>query len=197
MIVLRIVLLSLVALLAACTKPAIWAPDEEVAAARYVHPGPPSITLFNVISNETGTGAHAALMINASQRVLFDPAGSWQHPQSPEQHDVHYGFDDRQLFRFIYFHARRTHHVRKQYLELPAQHAEMILQLARQAGPVADGFCARSIGEILRQVPGLESVPVAFMPNRLSDGFARIPGVQEELIYSDAEPTERQSYAEG
>lgn len=193
---LRVLLLGVVVLLAACTKPAIWAPDEEVMAARYVHHGPPAITLFNVINNESGTGEHAALMINASQRVLFDPAGNWQHPQSPEQHDVHYGFDDRQLFRYTYFHARRTHHVRKQHLELPAQHAELILQLARQAGPVPDAYCARSIGEILQQVPGFEGIPVAFRPNRLSDAFAGLPGVQEERIYSDAEPTERQSYLE-
>ncbi|MCC5986394.1 MAG: hypothetical protein JJT95_01855 [Pararhodobacter sp.] len=197
MLAIRILLLIFVALAAACTKPAVWAPDEEVIAARYVHGNPASITYFNVINNDTGTGEHAALMINASERVLFDPAGTWQHPQSPEQHDVHFGFDDRQLHRYIYYHARRTHHVRKHYLELPPEHAELILRLARQAGPVSDGFCARSIGEILRQIPGLEHMPVAFQPNRLSDAFARLPGVREERIYSDAEPTERQSYFEG
>lgn len=195
-VVLRVLLLSLVAFLAACTKPAVWAPDEEVMAARYVHRGPPSITFFNVIANESGTGEHAALMINASQRVLFDPAGSWRHPESPEQHDVHFGFNDRQLHRYIYYHARATHYVRQHYIELPPEHAELILQLARRAGPVSDGFCARSIGEILQQVPGFEHMPVAFQPNRLSDAFARLPGVREEHIRSDAVPTERQSYFE-
>ncbi len=193
---LRILLLGLVALAAACTKPAVYAPMEEVIAARYVHAGPPSITLFNVINNDSGTGEHSALMINASERVLFDPAGNWSHPASPEQHDVHFGFNDRQLFRYTYFHARRTHHVLKQTLDLPAEHAELILQLARRAGPVPDSYCARSIGEILRQVPGMENISTSFFPNRLSASFAELPGVREERIYSDAEPTERQSYTE-
>ena len=104
---LRVLALVALALVAACTKPVVWAPDEAVQAARYRHDGPTEIVLFNVINNDSGTGEHAALMINASERVLFDPAGSWTHPLSPERHDVHHGFDDAMLFRYTYYHARR------------------------------------------------------------------------------------------
>jgi hypothetical protein len=192
----RIIALVALALAAACTKPAVWAPDEAVQAARYRHAGPPEIVLFNVISNERGSGDHAALMINASERVMFDPAGSWSHPLSPEQHDVHFGFDEAQLFRYTYYHARRTHHVLKQSLEVSPEVAEAILQLARRAGPVADSQCAAAIGRILRQVPGFESIPITLRPNTLSAAFGRLPGVVEERIYSDAEPTERQQYTQ-
>lgn len=190
----RVLALLVVALLAACTKPAVWAPDEDIIAARYRHDGPAEIRLFNVISNESGRGEHAALLINASERVLFDPAGTWQHPQAPERHDVHHGMTDRMVWVYTYYHARRTHHVRIQTLEVPPEIAERIAQLARQNGPVPDAYCARSIAEILRQVPGFESIPVSFYPNVLSDAFAQLPGVREERIYSDAEPTERQQY---
>ncbi len=190
----RLLAVLVLALLAACTKPAVWAPDEAVMASRYRHDGPTEIRLFNVIKNENGNGEHAALLINGSERVLFDPAGSWQHPQSPERHDVHHGMTDRMVWVYTYYHARRTHHVRIQTLEVPPEIAERILQLARQAGPVPDAYCARSIGEILRQVPGFENIPVSFYPNALSDAFAELPGVREERIYSDAEPTERQQY---
>jgi predicted small lipoprotein YifL len=79
-------LLALTALvsLAACGAEPIWAPDDAVATARYEHPGPTSITLYTVLSTRSGAGAHAGLLINGSQRVLFDPAGTWRHPRLPE-----------------------------------------------------------------------------------------------------------------
>lgn len=194
--VLRVLALVALALVAACTKPVVWAPEEAVQAARYRHAGPTEIVLFNVINNENGRGEHAALMINASERVLFDPAGSWTHPLSPERHDVHHGFTEAQLFRYTYYHARRTHHVLKQRLEVSPEVAEAILRLAQGYGPVPDAQCARSIATILRQIPGFESLPVTYYPNTLSAAFAQLPGVTEERIYSDAEPTERQQYTQ-
>ena len=193
----RILVVAVLALLAACTKPAVWAPEEDVIAARYQHPGPTEIVLFNVISNDRDRGEHAALMINApSQRVLFDPAGTWTHPESPERHDVHFGFNEQQLYRYTYYHARRTHRVRIQHLQVAPETAEYILRLAEQAGPVPDAYCAKSIGEILEQVPGFEWINPTFSPNALSDQFATIPGVVEEVVCSDAEPTERHQYTQ-
>jgi hypothetical protein len=190
-------LVALVVLSACTTKPAVWAPDEAVQAARYQAEGPTEIVLFNVINNENGRGEHSALMINApSQRVLFDPAGTWTHPAAPERHDVHYGFDDTQLYRYTYYHARRTHHVLIQTLAVPPEVAERILQLAEVEGPVPDAYCAKSIIHILHQVPGYEWIRDSFYPNNLSEQFATIPGVREERIYSDAEPTERQQYTQ-
>ena len=193
----RLVALVALALLAACTKPVVWAPEADVIAARYQHEGPAEIVVFNVINNETGRGEHSAMMINApSQRVLFDPAGTWTHPDAPERHDVHYGFDERQLYRYTYYHARRTHHVLIQHLQVSPETAEYILRLAEQEGPVPDAYCAKSIVHILNQVPQFSWIRSAFQPNRLSEQFATIPGVVEERIYSDAEPTERQQYTQ-
>ena len=62
--------------LAACAGEAVWAPEEEVQQSIYRHDGPPSITVFTVISNQNGSGGHSALLINGSQRVIFDPAGT-------------------------------------------------------------------------------------------------------------------------
>lgn len=191
-------LVSLVVLAACSTKPTVWAPEEAVQAARYQAGAPYEIVLFNVITNDSrANGEHSALMINApSQRVLFDPAGTWTHPASPERHDVHYGFDEQQLYRYTYYHARRTHHVLTQTLQVSPETAEYILRLAEQEGPVPDAFCAKSIIHILHQVPGFEWIRDGFRPNNLSEQFATIPGVREERIYSDAEPTERQQYTQ-
>lgn len=190
-------LVTLVVLAGCTTKPAVWAPDDAVMAARYQAAGPTEIVLFNVINNENGRGEHSALMINApSQRVLFDPAGTWTHPAAPERHDVHYGFDDAQLYRYTYYHARRTHHVLMQTLAVPPEVAERILRLAEAEGPVPDAYCAKSIIAILHQVPGYEWIRDSFYPNSLSEQFATIPGVREERVYSDALPTERQQYTQ-
>ena len=69
--------LALPAALAACGADHKWASDEAVRQARYVTNEPPSITLFTVIGIPRGEGGHSALMINGSQRVIYDPAGSW------------------------------------------------------------------------------------------------------------------------
>ena len=188
-ILLRVLALIALAAVVACTKPAVYAPDEAVFAARYVHQGPTEIRLFNVISNESGRGEHAALLINGSERVLFDPAGSWEHPDSPERHDVHFGMTDRMVYLYTYYHARRTHHVRIQTLQVSPDVAGRILHLAQQAGPVPDAHCARSIAEILREIPDFQHLPVTYYPNRLSDAFAEVPGVAEDRVYSDREPT--------
>ncbi|MEC8042170.1 MAG: hypothetical protein VX181_15955, partial [Pseudomonadota bacterium] len=44
--------------------------DEVLAASVYQHDGPPRLTLFTMINNRTGRGAHTSLMINGSQRVI-------------------------------------------------------------------------------------------------------------------------------
>jgi hypothetical protein len=183
-----IALLVAIIALAGCIKPVVWAPDDAVAAARYRHAGPAEIVLFNVVNNETGGGAHAALMINASERVIFDPAGSWSHTDTPERHDVHHGFDDRALQRYIHYHARKTHHVRMYRMQVSPELAERILARARAAGPVSDSYCTRAIAEILRDLDGFGSLPMTWFPTVFSDAFALLPGVTEERVYSDREP---------
>ena len=87
--------LSLIVALAGCGgADNIWASDQTVADAVYRHDGPPTLTLFTVISKASGSGAHSALMVNGSQRLIFDPAGTFHHPNLPERHDVIYGMTD-------------------------------------------------------------------------------------------------------
>lgn len=191
----RLIALLGLALIAACTKPVVYAPEAEVVAARYQHPGPAEIAVINIVNNDSGTGEHAALLITApSQRVLFDPAGSWDHPASPERHDVRYGMTPDQLHRYIHYHARRTHRVQILRLQVEPEVAEFLLRQAEGYGTVPDAFCAKSIVAILRRVPEFAFIRDSFQPNSLAEQFATVPGVVEELIYSDAEPTARQTY---
>ena len=103
------ILLALAALLtlAACgSAEPKWAPDKAVAEARYQAPGPKTITLFTVLSTRNGSGAHAGLMINGSQRVMFDPAGTWYHPSVPERNDVHFGMTPKMVDFYIDYHVK-------------------------------------------------------------------------------------------
>lgn len=172
-------------LVAACAGTPAWAPDEEVARARYVHDGPAELVLYTMISNRTGQGGHTGLMINGGQRVLFDPAGSWRHSRAPERNDVFYGFTPTMERFYVAYHARETWHLVVQRIEVSPQIADMAIRLAEAAGPVPNGYCAQATSRLLRQLPGFEGLPQTFHPVRLSTAFGALPGVSTETIFSD------------
>lgn len=187
---LRIVL-SFIALLtlAACGAESKWASDEFVASKRYVHDGPPMLTLFTVISNRSDAGAHLGLMINGSQRVLFDPAGTFQHPNIPERNDVHYGITPAVEDFYIDYHARVTYRVVRQDIVVSPQVAEQAIRLVEAYGAVPKAFCTKAITEVLRQLPGFESIPNSFYPKKAMEAFGRLPGVTTQTFY-DNDPEE-------
>jgi hypothetical protein len=183
--------LALMALvfLAACgaggTSSAPNASDSAILAARYVDDGQPSVTLFTVVNNKSGSGAHSGLLINGSERVLFDPAGSFNHPRLPERGDMHHGMSDPMVAFYIDYHARETYRVIEQKLPVSPMVAEMVLARAKARGAVPKAHCANSISAILRDVPGFESLGSTFFPNRLADQFGALPGVTTRTITDD------------
>ena len=178
---------ALPAALAACGAENIWASDERVRAARYVSPEPPSITLFTVIGIPRGEGGHSALMINGSQRVIYDPAGSWQHPNIPERGDVLYGITDNFKNFYIDYHARETYWVAEDTIRVPLEVADFAIRRAEQNGPGAKSFCARESARVLSGVPGFQTVPNTFSPLRLREWFLRQPGVISKR-HQDGDP---------
>ena len=56
-------------LVAGCAVNEDTSSDEDIRQATYVHDGPPRLTLYTMVSNDTGAGAHTSLLINGSQRV--------------------------------------------------------------------------------------------------------------------------------
>ena len=182
--------LTLVLGLTACGgADSIWASDEAVSRAAYRHPGPPTITLLTVVSNKTGGGAHSALLINASQRAIFDPAGTWHHPNLPDRHDVHYGMTDKAVDFDIDYHARITYHVVRQDIVVSPQVAEQALRTVQQSGAVPKANCGSAVGAILRTLPGFQSIPGSFFPKSVMKAFGELPGVTERKFY-DNDPEE-------
>ncbi len=169
-------------MLAACTAQPVWAPDDAVARARYVSADPPSITLFTVLNNTSNAGEHSALMINASQRVMFDPAGTWQHPMLPERNDVHFGMTPKMVDFYIDYHARENYRVVEQTIIVTPEVAELALQRALDHGAVPKARCAAATSSVLRGVPGFQSIPSTLGPKKVMKAFGRLPGVTERTI---------------
>ncbi|MFQ5439600.1 MAG: hypothetical protein ACE5DK_12315, partial [Paracoccaceae bacterium] len=121
----------LLILVSACAK-SVWAPDDEVTKASYSPAGEPaSIILVTVINNRDGSGGHSALIINAHERVAFDPAGNWKSRYAPERNDFVYGMNPQVLKLFYSFHARKAWHVVLQKKEVSPEVAEMVYAAAR------------------------------------------------------------------
>ena len=183
------ILALMLPVLAACGADNVYAPMGEVSARAYRAPGPTTLTLLTAINNRSGSGGHSALLVNGSQRVLFDPAGTWHHPLVPERGDVLYGMTPTMLDFYSDYHARPTYHLVIQELVVDAETAERALQLVEAHGPANKATCARSVSGILREL-GFDQVRRAWYPDRIMRDFARVPGVTEDRLYDDTvDPT--------
>lgn len=167
--------------LAACggvLREEILAPQSEVDRVAYVHPGPKRLTLLTMKNTGSGNGAHSGLMINASQRVLWDPAGTFGHSSIPERNDVHFGITPRIEQFYISYHSRVTYYTLIQEVDVAPEVAQMALRLAIANGPTPKAACTTHTSRMLSQLPGFESIRRTMFPNNLSNQFAQIPGVR-------------------
>ena len=174
----RAILAGLPLALVGCGAPQTIAPPDAIARATYRHGGQPALTLFTMKNVGTDNGAHTGLMINASQRVIFDPAGSLTHPLIIENNDVIFGITPGMLDIYRSAHARSTYYVLEQYLPVPADAAELALQRALVAGPVGKARCTYATSEIMIGLPGVSGIRTTFFPDNLAVQFGKLPGVQ-------------------
>lgn len=184
----RLVAAVAVLALAGCANLADDKPDstlDQVSRAAYVHNGPPELTLYTMINNRSGAGAHTSLMINGSQRVIFDPAGTIRLSAVPERGDVLYGINPTVEDFYERAHARETFHVVIQTVQVSPEVAERALQLAINNGSVSPARCAASTAAILRQLPGFENVTSTWFPKRLMESFGEIPGVETRRLFEN------------
>ncbi|AUR02299.1 hypothetical protein PhaeoP72_00293 [Phaeobacter inhibens] len=177
--------LAVAALTACAAQQQPNADDATLERVAYRHNGPPALTLYTMINNRTGKGAHTSLMVNASERVIFDPAGSFYADVVPERDDVLFGITPGVEKAYRGSHARSTHHVVVQRLEVTPEQAQRAYQLVRANGRVPGAFCANATASILKQVPGLESLNVTFYPGNLSEQFGALPGVTTERYWEN------------
>ncbi|MBT8418515.1 MAG: hypothetical protein KJO42_13840 [Silicimonas sp.] len=182
----RIALLCLLPLwLAACGGPAepVWAPDDAVRKYQYRHDGPTEIRLYTVVSTRNGSGAHSGLLINTpDERILFDPAGTFALPFTPERNDVHHGMTENAVRVYVDYHARETFDVIEQRVSVSPAQAREIARLAKSYGAVPKAQCSLAITRILSLAPGFSSIRSTYFPKRVADSFGAMPGVSTRRI---------------
>lgn len=168
--------------LSACGADNVWSDDAQIMQARYIAPAPRSITLFTVINEQSGSGAHSALLVNGSEQVLFDPAGSMRVATMPERHDVLYGATPRMVNAFVDYHVRPAYRMTEQTRIVSPEVAEMILARVKANGAVPKAHCANAISKILHDIPGFEDIKVTYFPNQLAKAFGAYPDVSFKMV---------------
>ena len=130
---------------------------DDIARARYVSPEPPSVTLLSMVNSGPGRSAHVGLLINGSEQVLYDPAGTFTHPDLPRRGDVHYGMTPRYVDYYERYHARFDYFVEAQRLPVSRAQADQMLANAKAHGQSMKMTCALDVGrraEAGSQLPG-------------------------------------------
>ena len=135
------------------------------------------LTLFTTRNVGSGNGAHSGLMVNAWERVLFDPAGTFGSPSLPERNDVIFGISPLVVEYYTGYHARTSYYVVEQRLEVSAAVAERAYREVLAYGAVPKANCTRAVARVLQRLPGLEQLSVSWFPDNLEAQFARLPGV--------------------
>lgn len=172
--------------LAACGADNVYAPPAEVAARAYASPDAPKLTLLTAINNRSGEGGHSALMVSGSQRVIFDPAGTWYNPAAPERGDVIFGITPKILEFYIDYHARPTYHMVVQELTVTPELAARALALVEANGPAPKATCGRAVSGILRDL-GYTQVGRSWYPGSIMRDFQKLPGVVRSEVYDDTD----------
>lgn len=172
-------------LLAGCAGGGNNATLEEAAMVAYVSDDAPRMSLITVVNNRTGGGGHTALLISASERVIFDPAGTFRHEQLIERGDVLYGMTPGWIAAYKSAHARDTYHVVTQDVPVDRAQAEQALQIVKANGSVGSAFCANATSSVLKQIPGFEDISVTFWPVDLMEQIAARPGVVTDRYYEN------------
>ncbi|MCE8009212.1 hypothetical protein [Aestuariivita sp.] len=175
--------------LTGCAAPSPFASDETVAAVSFRNEGPSTLTLLTMLNNRTDAGAHTSLVIGASERILFDPAGSFKAAGVPERNDVLFGISPRTEQIYISAHARSTHRVVAQTIQVTPQQAELAYRLALANGPVPGAFCTSATVALLRQIPGFEGLGSTFYPANLMAEFGQLPGVETVVHRENDDPS--------
>lgn len=166
----------------------VLASQADIDRVAYRQPGPSYLTLLTMKNTGSGNGAHTGLIVNASQRILWDPAGTFGHSSIPERNDVHFGITPQIEQYYISYHSRETFYTLLQTVEVPPETAEMAMRLAIANGPTPKAACTTHTSRALAQLPGFGSIRRTMFPNNLADQFAQIPGVtQREYRENDSD----------
>lgn len=168
-------------------KNAPIASSMEIQQAAYISSLPNSITLMTMVKENGDFGEHSGLLINASQQVLYDPAGTFRHSTSPNARDVNYGMHPAMVEYYKSYHARRGYYVVAQEIQVSPEIAELIFQRAVAQGETAKLRCGISVSSVLNGLPMFANIPTTYYPGKIMQRFGEVPNVTTTYVYEDDE----------
>ena len=180
-----VLLLGLSLFAAGCAGNSGTALPAEISAAAAHLPAPASVSLITMVNDRTEFGEHSALLINGSQQIIYDPAGSFRHSQLPRRDDVVYGITPRYADYYNSYHARFGYYVKVQTLEISREQADAMIAAAQAKGHVPKLFCATAISDVLNDFPQFADIPVTVFPGAIMKRVARIEAVDTTIIRED------------
>lgn len=145
----------------------------------------PEIALITILHRPSGLGRHTALLINGSQRVLYDPASHWTLGHSVRRGDLRLGFGAAAWDDYLRRAAALEAGVVIQRLPVPRAVADRAIARAATRPVAAPGTCALAVAQLLRQVDGFDWVQPTLLPDGLAGQFARRPGIVTATVPPD------------
>lgn len=175
---------GLLLLLGGCAE-LVTSTPQAIEASRYVSPEAPYVALLTMVDRDSGQGAHSALLVNGSQRVLYDPAGTFKTEVTTENADVIYGITPLALQAYEFFHARETTSFLEQKISVSRAEADAMIARMERQGPSPKFMCAINTAEILRDFDRFAHMPRSMQPTRLMKAFDAMPGVERREVFDD------------
>ncbi|MGI3169222.1 hypothetical protein ACRARG_08730 [Pseudooceanicola sp. C21-150M6] len=166
-------------------------PPEQLAAAAYRSAKPPEVTVYTVVNKASGSGTHTALLINASERVLYDPASGFEAEGVPRSGDILYGYSPGVEKAYFSVHERHSFRVRTHSFAVSSETAERLLRAAKAQGPAAPAHCAVSTIEILKSEPAFAALQETYSPKKLGQQLDQMPGAKISELTEDMFPQTR------
>lgn len=174
----NLIVLSMLVILTACAD--FENDDPTIVSSRaYISEEAPYVALLTMVNDSGDHGEHSGILINASQTVLYDPAGSFRYEeQLARSRDIHYGMSPRMVDYYQRYHARFGYYVVTQKIYITAEEAEALFRKANEIGTTGQLRCGHSASSVLNSLPRFANIPTTYWPGKIRDAMAEVPGIE-------------------
>lgn len=150
--------------------------DPAPAPARRALPPPYRLRIAIFHNRRLDLPYHAGLLIDAPQgRILYDPAGFWEHPLCQRHADVHHPMTDETVAAYLnrdgFGFSPESWILHLFETEVSAEVAGEAHALALGRRPTPSLACARAVGALLSELPGFEEIRPSIVTARLLDAL--------------------------
>ncbi|MEX0970096.1 MAG: hypothetical protein WD046_06595 [Paracoccaceae bacterium] len=181
--------LVLLAGLSACATNRTTATQAEITAVRHVETAPPFVALLTMVNSKSDFGEHSALVINGSQMVIYDPAGSFEEGRVGlvRAEDVLYGVTPDLVGYYNSYHARHGYYVRMQQVNISPEEADALIAGVQARGAVSQLQCGTAVSDVLNDLPRFSTIRTTILPGGIMRRMAQIEGVEStDIVESDS-----------